>query len=50
MEEMIAVLKRIGMPDEECNRVREQYRDDLEGLTMYVLYLRAILDDCHEYV
>ena len=50
MEEMIATLRGIGMPEEECMRVREQYRDDLEGLTMYVLYLRAILDDCHEYV
>jgi len=50
MEEMIATLRRIGMPEEECMRIREQYRDDLEGLTMYVLYMRTILDDCHEYV
>lgn len=50
MDEMIATLKRIGMPEEECRRVREEYRDDLDGLTMYVLYMRTILDDAHEYV
>ena len=47
---MIDTLKRIGVPDSECNRLREQYRDDLDGLAMYVLYMRAILDDRHEYV
>ena len=50
VDEMIATLKRIGVPDSECNRLREQYRDDLDGLAMYVLYMRAILDDRHEYV
>ena len=50
VEEMIAELARIGMPDRECRRIRAEYRDDLEGLAMYVLYMRAILDDRHEYV
>ena len=50
VDEMIDTLKRIGVPDSECNRLREQYRDDLDGLAMYVLYMRAILDDRHEYV
>lgn len=50
MEEMMYFLKRIGMPDEECKRIREQYRDDLDGLSMYVLYMRAMFDDKREYV
>ena len=50
MEDMIAELKQIGLPDDECARVREQYRDDLEGLAMYVLYMRAMFGDRHEYV
>lgn len=50
MDEMIATLKRIGLPDNECNRIRIEYRDDLDGLSMFVLYMRALLDDRHEYV
>ena len=50
MDDMIATLKRIGLPEDECNRIRECYRDDLDGLAMYVLYMRAILDDQHEYI
>lgn len=50
MEEMMQVLKKIGLPDYECDRVREEYRDDLDGLTAYVLYMKAMLDDRHEYV
>ncbi len=50
MDEMIQVLKKIGLPDYECSRVQEQYRDDLDGLTAYVLYIKTILDDRHEYV
>ena len=50
MNEMIAVLKRLGIDENECNRIREQYRDDLDGLAVYVLYMRAMFDDQHEYV
>ena len=50
MNDMIAVLKRLGFDDHECERIREQYRDDLDGLAMYVLYMRAMFDDRHEYV
>ena len=50
MEEMIAVLKRIGIQDSECARIREYYRDDIDGLAEYVLYMRAMFDDTHEYV
>lgn len=50
MEEMIAVLESIGVPVEECMRLRRYYENDLDGLAEYVLYMRAILDDRHEYV
>ena len=50
MNDMIEALKRIGLPDEECERVRRYYADDLDGLAMYVLYMRAMFDDRHEYV
>lgn len=50
MDEMMAVLKRIGIPDSECARIREYYRNDLDGLAEYVLYMRALFDDRHEYM
>ena len=50
MEEMIGTLKRIGLPDDEIKRIREQYRDDIDGLAAYVLFMRAMFDDKHEYV
>ena len=50
MDEMMAYLKRIGLPDDERKRIREYYRDDLDGLAAYVLYMRALFDDQHEYV
>lgn len=50
MEEMMQVLKNIGLPEDERKRIREYYRDDLDGLTRYVIYMKAILDDRHEYV
>lgn len=50
MEEMILVLEKMGFPQNETERVRAFYRDDPEGLRDYVLYMRAILDDRHEYI
>ena len=47
---MIATLKRIGVPQDECDRIREYYKDDLDGLAAYVLYMRAMVDDRHEYI
>ncbi len=49
MEEMIGALRRIGLPDDEVRRIREQYRDDLDGLAAYVLYMKALFGDQHEY-
>ena len=50
MEEMIKTLRRIGLPGEEIERIKAYYRNDLDGLKCYVLYMRALFDDCHEYV
>ena len=50
MDEMIAVLRRIGFTESDCNLVREHYRNDLDGLAEYVLFMRAMFDDSHEYV
>ena len=49
MDEMMKMLKRLGIPAPERRRIRAYYRDDPLGLREYVLYLRAILDDRHEY-
>lgn len=50
MNELIETLRRIGVPESELRRIMEMYRDDLDGLKHYVLYMRALLDDRHEYV
>ena len=50
MEEMISALRQIGVPDDDCNRLRRKYRDDLDGLAMYVLCMKALFGDQHEYV
>lgn len=50
METLLQILTDIGLPADEVRRVREYYRDDMDGLRDYVLYMRAILDDRHEYV
>lgn len=50
MEELLNTLKKIGMPTNEVQRVSEYYRDDLPGLKNYVLYVRAMMDDRHEYL
>ena len=49
MDEMIGTLRRIGLPEDECIRIREQYRDDLDGLAVYVLFMRAMFDDENQY-
>ena len=49
MDEMIGTLRRIGLPEDEVKRIREQYRDDLDGLAVYVLFMRAMFDDENQY-
>lgn len=43
-------LYEIGLPAAEVLRISNCYRDDLPGLREYVGYMRAILDDRHEYL
>lgn len=50
MEQMIKTLKRIGLPTEEITRVTTYYGSDIDGLRQYVLYMRAMFDDSHEFV
>ena len=50
MEDMMMTLERIGVPASERKRIKEYYGDDCDGLSEYVLYLRAMLDDQREYV
>ena len=50
MEEMIKTLRRIGLPGEEIERIKAYYRNDFDGLKSYVLYMRAMFDDYHEYL
>ena len=50
MDELLATLEKIGIPEDERMRVREYYGDDLDGMSEYVLYMRAMLDDRYEYV
>lgn len=50
MEQIIQTLSCIGMPVTEIERVLAYYGEDMDGLQHYVLYMRAMLDDRHEYV
>lgn len=50
MEEMINTLRRIGLPGEEIERIKACYQNDLDGLKNYVLYMKALFDDCYEYI
>lgn len=50
MDELIKKLNALGLPAGERKRVLAYYQGDPEGLRAYVLYMRAMLDDRHEYV
>jgi hypothetical protein len=50
MEELLNTLMQIGVPANEIQRVSDCYRGDVPGLKDYVLYMRAMLDDRHEYL
>lgn len=47
---MIKTLRNIGLPAEEIERIRVYYKNDIDGLRQYTLYMRAMLDDRHEYL
>lgn len=47
---MIATLKSIGIPDDQCQTIKDHYDGDLDGLTRYALYCLALFDDRHEYM
>ena len=50
MEELLKKLEQIGFTPDTCDRIRERYDGDEDGLTRYVLYCIALFDDRHEYV
>lgn len=50
MEQLLKVLESLGLPANEVERIRQYYRNDLDGLRDYVIFMRAMLDDRHEYV
>ena len=50
MDELMKALKKLGLPVREMKRIMAYYRDDPEGLRQYVLYMRIVLDDKHEYL
>jgi len=50
MEQLLKTLREIGLPDAEVERLRRYYRDDEPGLRQYVTYMRALMDDRHEYI
>lgn len=47
---MLKTLVKIGFPADQCDRIREHFDGDSEGLRRYVLYCRALFDDRHEFV
>ena len=50
MEELLKRLEEIGLPVTEIERVKRYYGNDIDGLSKYVLYMRAMFDDRHEYL
>lgn len=50
MEQMTAVLEKLGYTADEIDQIEAYYRSDRDGLTSYVLYIRAAYDDRHEYL
>lgn len=50
MEQMIEILKSIGLPADEITRVTAYYGSDIDGMKQYVLYMKAMFDDRHEYI
>ena len=50
MDQIIETLVKIGLPASEIERVKRYYGNDMDGLRNYVLYMRAMFDDRHEYL
>jgi hypothetical protein len=50
MDDLIEMLVKIGLPAAEIERVKRYYGNDIDGLSAYVLYMRAMFDDRHEYL
>ena len=50
MEQLLETLQNIGLPAVEIERIKAFYQNDLEGLRSYTLFMRAMLDDRHEYI
>ena len=50
MEQLLQTLRDIGMPMDEIERIRTYYWNDKAGLQQYVMYIRALFDDRHEYL
>ena len=50
METLLKMLEDLGMPPGEVNRIRAYYQNDYDGLQEYVVYVKALMDDRHEYV
>lgn len=50
MEEMMKRLEQIGFTHETCDRIRERYDGDEDGLKSYVMFCVALFDDRHEYL
>lgn len=50
MEQLLKTLEEIGLTPEELRNIAEYFREDESGLRSYVSYMRAIIDDRHEYV
>ena len=49
-EQLIQRIKNIGFTADYCDFLREQYRDDIEGLASLLMYFIAMFDDRHEYI
>ena len=50
MEDLLQRLEIIGFSRDTCERIKERYDGDYDGLKSYVLYCVALFDDRHEYV
>jgi hypothetical protein len=50
MDDLIEMLVKIGLPAAEIERVKRYYGNDFDGLSAYVLYMKAMYDDRHEYL
>lgn len=50
MEELMQILEIIGVSTDERALIRMYYGNDIDSLRKCVTYMRAVLDDRHEYV